>query len=97
MKTDEFYIPKYLDAPERYLFWRMDEAMILVAPLVVGLMAGQFLLGLIIGPLLLVGLKKLEGKHGEKVLHHVFYWFFEPPGGHRLKATPPSWIREYVG
>lgn len=97
MNASDFDIARHLDEAERYLFWRMDEATILIAPLVVGLLAGQFLLGLILGPILLVGLKRLKGKYGEKALHHAFYWFCHPPWGHGLKATPASYVREYLG
>ena len=97
MQDANFYIPKYLDAPERYLFWTVDEAIILLSPIVIGLMASQMLVGLLLGPLALVGLKRLKGNGGEKALQHAFYWYFEPPWGHGLKATPPSYIREYVG
>lgn len=97
MKDADFYVPKYLDAPERYLFWTVDEAIILLAPVVVGLMAGQMLVGLLLGPLFLMGLKKLKGSQGEKALQHAFYWYFQPLWGHGLRVTPPSYIREYIG
>lgn len=97
MEGGVYRIPKYLDAPERYLFWTVDEAIVLISPIAVGILAGYFMVGLLVGPLALVALKKLKGTQGEQVLLNAFYWYLQTPLGPQFKVTPPSAIREYVG
>lgn len=94
---DKYRILKHLDAPEMYLFWSHDEAIVLFAPIVIGLIADCFLIGLIMGPVCLIGLKRIKNNFGDKALYHAFYWYVEPPHGHSLKATPPSYKREFYG
>lgn len=93
----DYRIPKYLDAPERYLFWTVDEAIALLAPLSIGLLAGHFMLGLVLGPLCMMGLKRLKGNQGDQVIVQAFYWYLQTPLGPRFKVVPPSGIREYLG
>ena len=93
----DYLIPKYLDVPERYLFWTVDEAIALIAPLSVGLLAGHFVLGLVLGPLCMTGLKRLKGNQGEYVIVQAFYWYLQTAFGPRLKVLPPSYVREYLG
>ena len=47
--TARFAIPRRLDDPERWLFWTLDEAAVLLGPVVLGLAANEFVVGLIAG------------------------------------------------
>jgi conjugal transfer pilus assembly protein TraL len=97
MNNDHYYIPKYLDEPPRWLFWTMDEAIVLIAPLLLGLIVfNRLILGFVLGVILMVILKKLKGSRGPHFLLSHFYWYF-PFNDKYLKATPPSYIREYLG
>ena len=48
-EAERFAIPSRLDDPERWLFWTMDEAAVLMGPAVLGLAANAFVTGLVIG------------------------------------------------
>ena len=47
--AERYTIPSRLDDPERWLFWTMDEAAVLMGPAMLGLAANAFVPGLVIG------------------------------------------------
>lgn len=96
MKDNDFYIPKFLDEPERFLFWTLDEALALVAPMILGVIVGHTIIGLSIGLVAMLVLRKLKSSGGSKVIKSWLYWHL-PSNLIRTKGTPPSYIREYGG
>lgn len=96
MDEAQFWIPQYLDEPERFLFFTMDEALVLFAPVGFGIFANHFMLGLVLGIAGLFGYRKLKGTHGKSVMHFAKYWYF-PASMSSLRCTPPSFIRFYQG
>lgn len=46
MNFEEFYIPKYLDAPAKWLFWTLDEAIILILPIMLGMGCNHMFIGI---------------------------------------------------
>lgn len=89
-------IPSYLDEPERILLWTADEFLFLIFPLFLGICFGYFITGMIGGVLLMTSYSRLKHYIGEQILPGLIYWYF-PLRFSRFKATPPSYIREYVG
>lgn len=96
MRNEQFYIPKHLDDPVRWLFWTMDEAALLLSGFVFGVVFNHILITALIGCALMLLLKKLKGREGHTFLLRLAYWHL-PLSRRAFKATPPSYIREYVG
>ncbi len=93
---EEFYIPRYLDEPERWLFWTIDEAMVLLLPIIVALNAGYLMLGMVVSGLSYVAWMKLKRNGHINTVRFAIYWFY-PSTIMRLKHTPPSNIIFYLG
>lgn len=96
MEADQFWIPQYLDEPERILFFTLDEAMILFSPFVLGIVMEHLLIGLLLGIAGLYSYRKLKGTHGKSVMLYAKYWYL-PASMSRMIFTPPSHIRFYQG
>ena len=94
--TARHAVPRRLDDPERWLFWTLDEAAALLGPAVLGLAANAFVTGLLAG---LCGwwlLRRVKRGGGANIALYALYWFL-PDFVLRLKRTPPSHVRRYVG
>lgn len=92
----ETYIPQYLDEPERFFVFTPDELLVVVAPLAICTVVLNFAVGLAIGVLAFVGLRKLKQGGGLHRLLWVLYWYV-PTDVLRLKGSPPSHLRELAG
>lgn len=92
---DKYYIPKYLDEPTKLIIFTIDELVILVIPILIGLFTDKLLLGLTMGFGLMSLLKKLKGEEGHYFIYHLLYWYV--PQLVKLKSTPPSYIRDILG
>lgn len=91
------YIPKSLDAQERFLWWEMDQAIAALLLIGVGVSSGQMLLGIAMGVLVAWQYGRLKsGKHPKFAVHAIYWWL---PSGMLLKtrATPPADIRSFLG
>ena len=94
--TERFAIPSRLDDPERWLFWTMDEAAVLMGPAMLGLAANAFVSGLVIGIGGWLVLRRIKrGGRGGIVMHAV-YWFL-PGAVLRLQGAPGSHRRRFAG
>lgn len=96
MDTDQHQILRHLDDPLRILKWTVDEALILLLTPFVGLAIEKGALGIGAAALGFWSLRKIKKSVGVGRLRHALYWVL-PPNRRRLKHTPPSSIREYVG
>ncbi len=94
--TARHTIPRRLDDPERWLFWTVDEAAALMGPALLGLAANQFVPGLIAGLSGWMLLRRIKRGGGANIAQYALYWFL-PDFVLRLKRTPPSHVRRYVG
>ena len=93
---DKYYIPKAIDEPFRVYLLTVDELLLLIMPIfILGFILQQMVLGFCLGICSLVLIKKFKGEQGHFYLVHLGYWFLPPVI--RLKVTPPSYIREYLG
>ena len=90
------YIPQYLDVPERYIFFTADEALVVVLPLVLLTSFSNFPIGLLGAGMALFLLRKVkQGGPLSRLLWRA-YWLL-PEGLLRLRATPPSHLRQLAG
>ena len=90
------YIPQHLDAPERYLVFTPDELAVVVAPLLICILVFNFLVGLVVAGTCLWALRKFKQGSSLSRLKWATYWLL-PSDVFRLKATPPSHLRELAG
>jgi conjugal transfer pilus assembly protein TraL len=91
------YIPKSLDAQERFLWWEMDQAIIALLLIGMGVVAGAMLAGIGLGSLAAWQYGRLKaGKHPKFAVHALYWWL---PSGIFVKtrATPPSDQRYFLG
>lgn len=91
------YIPKSLDAQERFLWWEMDQAIVAIMLIGMGVVAGSMLLGIVLGSLAAWQYGRLKaGKHPKFAVHALYWWL---PSGLFVKphATPPSDQRYFLG
>lgn len=97
MTEDDFYLPRYLDEPERMIFWTLPEFIWISICSLMGLFIKQAV-GLTIGLVLsLIVLKVLNGfrqKYGNKFVVFWCYWHF-PPITKALRLFPASYIRKW--
>lgn len=90
------YIPQHLDAPERYLVFTPDELIAVVAPLLICILVFNFLVGILVAGASLWALRKFKQGYSLSRLYWMAYWLL-PSDVLRLKATPPSHLREFAG
>ena len=93
---EEFVIPSRLDDPERWLFWTMDEAMMLFVPPIWGLFSEHLVIGILVGVSGCFALRKLKSRGQLSIVRHAAYWYL-PSSLLKLKATPDSAVRFWLG
>lgn len=87
-------IPQHLDDPPRFLFWDLDEAILFMLALILGIMVDLLFVGAATGVALVVAYGRAKsGRHHAFALH-LLYWHLPVTLGFR--RTPPSWIREFI-
>lgn len=90
-----YYIPKNLDEPPRWLFWSMDEAIILLCPIGMGIILGFTFWGFLLGVGAFLGWKRIKGNDQANLIIYMIYWYF-PSVLIKLKYTPPSYNRMFL-
>lgn len=94
--NDPHYLPATLDAPLRIAVLTLDEALIFFTPFfILGFLGDALLTGFVLGAVGVILLKKLKGAHGHYYAWHLCYWYC--PGFLKLRVTPPSSHRDYIG
>jgi len=91
----DYYLPKHLDTPERFLFWSIEEAVAMIVPFMFGMMINQAFWGLVCSLLGFWGARKLK-QQGDNIINQLVYWHF-PHSKSLYRWLPPSHIREYLG
>lgn len=89
-------IPRRLDDKPKMLWWDLDQAIVVMTCLAVGIVAEMLMLGIGVG--LLLGYlysKAKSGKHPSFAVH-LMYWFM-PEYCMKFKKTPPSYQNEFTG
>lgn len=92
-----YYIPRRLDDQGKLLFWDIDQAIIVVAGLLIGLYSmNLWVLAISIpsGVLLAGAYGRLKaGRHPGMAKHFIYWWTGQPP----MRITPHSASRELIG
>ena len=94
--TRRYDIPRRLDDPERWLFWTVEEAAALMGPALLGLAANHFVPGLVAGTAGWLLLRRIKRGGGANIARYAVYWYL-PDFVLRLRATPASHLRRFVG
>ena len=95
-EAERFSIPSRLDDPERWLFWTMDEAAVLMGPAMVGLSVNAFVTGLVTGVGAWLVLRRIKRGGRAGMVMHAVYWFV-PGAVLRLQGAPGSHRRRFAG
>lgn len=91
-----FLIPKYLDEPEKILFFSMKEIPIFMAPFAIGMLMGHTIKGLMGAIALFYLYKKIKAQNAGSSITHLFYWYC-PEWLFKMSVIPPSHIRIFIG
>lgn len=98
MHDETGYIPKYLDAQERFIFWDMDQAVIGLLVMGLGIGAGAMLSGMVAGGVIAWQYGRLKaGKHPRFAVHLMYWWLPPAIAITKPKVTPPSDQRYFLG
>ena len=91
------YIPKSLEAQERFMWWDFDQAILFLLLMGMGVISGAMLAGMVFGGLVAWQYGRLKtGKHPKFALH-ALYWWLPSRIVIRARATPPSHHRYFLG
>lgn len=98
MNGDETgFIPTFLDARERFLWWEIDQLVLAIMLIGIGLALGMAMIGLVCGTSAawLYGRMK-AGKHSRFAIHVLYWWL---PGSLFIKpkTLPSSSLRYFLG
>ena len=92
---DKFYIPSYLDKPDKLFYCTMLEWMIFLLCIMFGLFAKSFGIGLIIGISFMTLSKKTKSRIDGQDLLLILYWHM-PVWLSGFNALPLSHKRHYL-
>ena len=91
------YIPRTLDKQEQFLLWDIDQFIVAVLLIGIGLSLGMIIGGIVCGSAAAWQYGKLKaGKHAKFAIHSIYWWM---PSRLFVKTivTPPSHERYFLG
>lgn len=94
------YIPRRLDDTWKVGLWDIDVAIPFLFCLMLGFMGGtKLLLGMSVVAGVLVGrwISRMKADRHPAFLLHWLYWTFPSALTFRMRTTPPSSVRRFVG
>lgn len=92
----KYKTPQYLNEPYRLIIFTLDEVFLAVTTVyILGFACGFMVFSLFLTAFLLFLMKRIKGNEGPYFYVHLLYWYFSMSP--TLRATPPSWIREFLG
>lgn len=93
---DEYYIPKYLDVPRKYLIFTLDEILIIMLIFMVFVFVlHQHVIAIIGCGLAYYLLKKIKSDKSPYYLLHLAYWYLPPII--KFRQIPPSYKKRFIG
>ncbi len=87
-------IPRTLDDPPRFLFWEFDVAIVFLACVFMGIMAGFFLSSILLGLAAGWAMGRLKAGQQRGYALHQLYWHLPLK---TFRRTPPSCVRDFLG
>jgi len=95
MSLQQHVILNHVDTPVRFLFWTKEEALLILAPFMLGSTLDFVLFGLSVSLTNFYLIRLYKRYFGKGQLQAVRYWFF-PQSPNRLSSFPLSYIREFI-
>ena len=94
---EQRYIPKYLDAQPQFLWWEMDEGIILFSPLIVGIMIEQIIMMIVIGIVAQKIYSTLKNAKQQGYMNHLLYalGLYNPKSNRKKKNKIPYYYNKY--
>jgi type IV conjugative transfer system protein TraL len=90
-----YLIPKYLDEPERLLFFTYKELALFMAPFGMGVLLGHTFKGMLCAIALFFLYKKLNPSNQSTSIVHIMYWYF-PSWFIPMKQLPSSEVKIFL-
>ncbi|MGB0906899.1 MAG: type IV conjugative transfer system protein TraL [Maricaulaceae bacterium] len=101
MYTDAVYIPRLLDARERFVFLSAYEVVAIFAALMLGQLSGKWVLALFCGIIFFIATRKFDQKGYFDTVGYICYWYMPEallkPLQMNYFTAAPSYNRELVG
>lgn len=92
----KYKTPQFLNEPYRLIIFTIDEVIVAVLTMyVIGGVCGFIVSSLFLTGLFLFLMKRMKGNEGHYFYIHLFYWYFSLSP--KLRSTPPSWVRDFLG
>lgn len=92
-----YYVPQHLDEPFKLILWTVDEFLLFMTPmLILMFFFSSPIWGMVLGGLLMTGIRKIKGEQGHYFIKNLCYWYL-PSWVFQCRATPPSYLRELIG
>lgn len=96
-EIDKYRFPQMLNQPFRLFGLLLDEAILLIVPIIIGFTFSYYMTGLIIGGSLMYFLKTLKRGKPSTYLYNSIYWYLPHfVRGSMLKKIPPSYLRHWI-
>ncbi|CAM4391458.1 MAG: hypothetical protein LEGION0398_MBIBDBAK_00179 [Legionellaceae bacterium] len=93
---DKYHIPQYLDEPLRLFLLTVGELIVFSVPFFLGLLVlNQVVLGITLGSVFVLLLKKAKGSQGHHFIRSLLYWYLPPLV--MFRVMPPSYLRALRG
>ena len=84
----QLQFPRYLDAPQRFLFWTVDQIIPFAMMAMVGMIADMLMVCLGIGALMAWGFARYRDSRPDGHLQHLAYWYGIMPLKGRAALNP---------
>lgn len=94
MSDYNYYVPRRQDDPPKVLFWDADEVGVFFLPVMGGMLLDFILGGLVMGVVARQAFLKMKVGRGASYITHLLYWYTPTS---KLRHTPPSHVREFIG
>lgn len=96
-EIDKYRFPQMLNQPFRLFGLPLDEAILTVLPILIGIFFNYYLTGLIVGGLLMYSLKTLKKGKPSTYLYNSIYWYLPHfVRGKAFKKIPSSHLRLWI-
>ncbi|MFA6396629.1 MAG: type IV conjugative transfer system protein TraL [Sulfurimonas sp.] len=89
---EERYIPKYLNAQIQLLWWELDEMIVMITFVSLGIISGHTYIGALVGFVIMNAYSKITSKKQPGFFKHVLYSY----GLWGKTNIPDYWVKELV-
>ncbi|VAW82971.1 hypothetical protein MNBD_GAMMA12-3097 [hydrothermal vent metagenome] len=98
MMEDEqlrYQIPQHIDDPAMFYFLEVDEFIVMLLPIGMGIFLSFLVTGILFGIVAVIVLRKAKAKAGRGFVRHAAFWYLPSSFIYKLRTLPPSYIREW--